>query len=95
MTCLLIRYPGILDGQHHLDTHVLPLIHQLAVNDFLVGADAIALRVGGIGGRGDLDLAPLAVGGHDAAVGHELLEALVDALLLDAAFALDEWRRYK
>lgn len=83
-----------LDRQDNLDTHVFPLVHQLAVNDLLVSADTIALRIRGIRGRCNLDLSPLAVGGHNHAVGHELLEALVDTLLFDTAFALDKGGSY-
>ena len=65
-------------------------MHDLAVDDDLVNANAVVLLVGRVGGRGDLDLAPLLVGRHDLAVGGELPELLEYALLLDAAFALDE-----
>lgn len=52
-----------LNGEENLDAKVLAVLHELAVEHDLVGADAIALRVGGVGRFGNLDFAPLPVGG--------------------------------
>lgn len=88
----LALFHAILYGKDNLHAHVLALVHDLAVDDHLVDADAVVLLVGRIGRGGDLDLAPLLVGRYDLAVGRELLELLEDALLLDAALAGDEGR---
>jgi hypothetical protein len=45
-----------LNGKEHLDTEVLALLHELATEDDLVGADPVADGVGGVGGFGDLQL---------------------------------------
>ena len=39
------------------------MLHELAVNQDLVGAELVALGVGRVGRLSDLDLAPLLVGG--------------------------------
>lgn len=88
----LALFYATLYGKDNLHAHVLALVHDLAVDDHLVDADAVVLLVGRVGRGGDLDLAPLLVGRYDLAVGRELLELLEDALLLDAAFAGDEGR---
>lgn len=55
------------DRQHDLDTHVLPLVHQLPVNEDLICADTVANGIGGICDRRNLDLAPLLVRRYDLA----------------------------
>jgi len=85
------RNPG-LDGQQDADAKVVAVLHELAVEHDLVGAEPVALGVGRVGGLGDLHLAPLPVGRDGHALLHDRVELLVDALLLDAALALDQRR---
>lgn len=79
-------------GQYDFDAHVLTLIHELTINDLLVGSDAVTRCVCWICGRGNLNFAPFTITGHNLAVRRKLLEAFVDALFLDAALALDKGR---
>ena len=67
-------------------------MHDLAVDEHLISADSIARRICRIRSRGDLDLAPLAVGGHKLSFRCEFLELFEDALLLNTALPLDKWR---
>lgn len=80
----------LLHRQHDPDTHVFSLLHELAVDDDLVGADAVALCVCWVCGLRNLHLPPLTVCGHKLSLLGEPLELLVDALFLDTAFPLDE-----
>ena len=81
-----------LHGEDDLDAHVFPLMHELAVDEDLVGTDAVADRVCRVRDSGDLYLAPFAVRGHETALGGAVLELAVDALLVDTALSLDEGR---
>lgn len=54
-----------LNRQNNLHPHVLSLLHELAVDQDLVGANSIAHRVRRIGGCGNLDFPPLAVGWYE------------------------------
>lgn len=80
----------LLHRQHDPDTHVFSLLHELAVDNDLVGADAVALCVCWVCGLRNLHLPPLTVCGHKLSLLGEPLELLVDALFLDTAFPLDE-----
>lgn len=42
--------------------------------------------------RGNLNLPPFPVRGHKAALGCAIFKLSVDALLVDAAFSLNQWR---
>ena len=66
-------------------------MHDLAINENLVGTDTVADLIRRIGGSGDLDLAPLAVSGNKFPLGCEVLELFVNTLFLDTTFSLDEW----
>lgn len=81
----------LLHWQDNPDTHIFSLLHELAVNDDLVGADTVALCVRWVCGLRNLHLPPLAVCGHKLALLGEPLEFLVDALFLNTAFSLDQW----
>lgn len=79
-----------LNWQNNLDAHVLSLMHQLSINDDLVSANLVADCISRVSGRRDLDLSPLTVGRHKLALSCTLLELLVNTLLFDAAFPLDQ-----
>lgn len=81
--------------QDNLDTHVLSLVHNLAINENLVSTNSVALLIRGIRGSSDLDFAPLTVGRHKLSLGCETLELLVDTLFLNAAHSLNKRRFYK
>jgi hypothetical protein len=76
---------GLLNGKHNLETHVLALVHQLAINDNLMGADTVILRVGWVFADSNLDLTPLTIRRDEST-----LEREANALLINAAFAV--WR---
>jgi len=78
------------DRQNNLDAHVFPLMHNLAIDDDLISTDPVALGIRGVRRRGDLDLAPLTIGGHDFAFCCAILELLVDALFIDTSLTLDQ-----
>jgi hypothetical protein len=82
----------ISNRQNNLDTHVFPPLHNLAIGEDLVCPDPVADCIGWIRTSGNLNLAPLPVGRHQLSLSREALELLVDALLLDAAVALNERR---
>jgi hypothetical protein len=67
-------------------------MHDLPVNQDLIGAKSVARRVCGICGRGNLYFAPFAVGGDQLALGSAGLEFLVDALLVNTALSLYQRR---
>ena len=84
-----------LNRQNNLDTHILSLVHKLAINQNLISTDPVAHGIRGIRTRRDLDLAPLTVCGDELALRCALLELGVDALVFDAALALDEGRIWR
>lgn len=84
-----------LNWQNNLDAHVLSCVHQLPINDLLVCTDTVVLCVSWVCGRGNLNLTPFSVTGHEPAARHELLEALVHSLIFDTAFALDQRGFYR
>lgn len=90
-----LRLVSPLDRQNNLDAHVIALVHQLAINQNLISANAVALRVCRVRRRRDLNFSPLAVRGHELAVRGQLHEAGVDTLVLDTTFPLDEWRSWE
>lgn len=53
-----------LHRQKNLDTHILPGLHEFAVDDDLISANPVTLGVGRVGGLCNLDFSPLSVGGH-------------------------------
>lgn len=53
-----------LHRQKDLDTHILPGLHEFAVDDDLISANPVALSVGRVGSLCNLDFSPLSVGGH-------------------------------
>lgn len=65
-------------------------MHDLTVDDDLISTDLVAFRIRWVRSRRNVDLAPLAVGGHKLALFGAVLEFLVDALIIDAALPLDE-----
>lgn len=67
-------------------------MHDLTINNHLISTDSVTDRICWICSCRDLDLAPLTIGGYIFALGSEVLELLVDALLLNAALSLDKWR---
>jgi hypothetical protein len=80
-----------LDWQDNLDAHVFSLVHDLAIDNRLVCTNTVVDCVCRVGACSNLNFSPLLVGGDKAALVGEPLELLVDALLFDAAFSLDEW----
>jgi hypothetical protein len=64
-------------------------MHDLAVNEYLISTNSVADLVRRIGSSGNLDFAPLAVGGYELSLGCEVLELLIDALLFDTTFSLN------
>lgn len=88
-----ISYPhDTSDWQDDLYTHILTLVHQLAVDENLVSTYTVAYGICWISRRGDLNLTPLLVRRHELALRGEPLELLVDSLLFDTAFTLDQRR---
>lgn len=81
-----------LNGQDNLDSHVLSLMHNFAINEHLISSDPVADLICGICSSRDLDLTPLLVGRNELSLGCEILKLLVDTLLLDATLSLDKWR---
>lgn len=65
-------------------------MHNLPIDNNLVNTDSVVLRIRRVRRSGDLNLAPLAIGRHNLALGGAVLELLVDTLLIDAALALDK-----
>lgn len=65
-------------------------MHDLAINEHLIGTDTVANLICGIGCGGNLDLAPLFVGGNELSLGCEVFKLFVNALFLDTALSLDE-----
>jgi hypothetical protein len=60
-------------------------------------ANSVVHGICRIRSRRDLNLAPLAVGRHDCAFERAFLEFLIDTLLVNTAFSLDErrfWRKW-
>ena len=87
----MLMCTAFLDRQDNLDTHVFSLLHELAIDDDLVGADTVALCIRWVCGLRNLHLSPLTICGHKLSLLREPLEFLVYTLFLDAAFPLDEW----
>lgn len=85
----VIAYTIPSNGQDNLDTHVLSLVHNLAIDENLVDTNSVALLICGICCGGDLDFTPLSVGRHQLSLGSEFLELLVDTLFLDTAHSLN------
>lgn len=81
----------LLDRKDDFYAHVLSLMQDLTINNHLISTDSVTDRISWIRSCRDLDLAPLTIGGHIFALGREVLELLVDALLLNAALSLDKW----
>lgn len=81
-----------LNRQNNLDAHVLSLMHKLAINQNLISTDSVAYSICGICNSRDLDLAPLTICRDELALRCALLELGVDALVFDAALALDKRR---
>ena len=79
-----------LDGQHNFDTHILALVHQLSVNNDLVGTNSVAHNIGRICASRNLDLAPLLVSRYKLSLRCSVLELFIDTLLFDTTFSLDE-----
>lgn len=69
-------------------------MHQLAIDKYLVCADAVVNGISGIGARRNLDLTPLPIGRHEVAFIRPPLELTVHTLILNAALSLDERRVY-
>jgi hypothetical protein len=84
-----------LDRKDDFYAHVLSLMHDLTINNHLISTDSVTDRICWIRSCRDLDLAPLTIGGHIFALGREVLELFVDALLLNAALSLDKWRFWR
>lgn len=80
-----------LHRQYDLHAHVLSLMHQLAINDDLMHANAVMHSICGVCGGSDLDFSPLAICRYQFTLQCALLELLVDALVLDTPFTLDKW----
>lgn len=76
----------------NFDAKVLSLMHQLSINEHLISTNAISHSISWISGGGDLDLSPFLVGRHELTSCCAFFELLVYALLLDAAFPLNQWR---
>lgn len=87
--CLRLRNAS--NRQDNFNAHVLSLMHELAVYEYLIRPDAVAHRVRWIRHRRDLDLAPLLISRHKLSMGCEVLEFFIDALFFDAALPLDKW----
>lgn len=79
-----------LHRKHNFDTHIFSSVHNLSVNDDLIGTDLVSYSISWIRGRGDLNLTPLAVRRNQVALGCAVLEFPVDALFIDATLALDQ-----
>lgn len=80
-----------LDWQDNLDAHVFSLVHDLAIDNCLVYTHTVVDCVCRVCACSNLNFSPLLVGGDKAALLCEPLELLVDALLFNAPFSLDEW----
>ena len=65
-------------------------MHDLAVDDYLMHANSVVHSIRWIRRRGNLNLSPLTISRHYRAFKCTFLEFLVDALLVDTAFSLDE-----
>lgn len=55
-------HPLDLNGEKNLDTKVLAVLHELAVENDLISANTVALGVGRVCCLADLDLSPLTIG---------------------------------
>lgn len=66
-------------------------MHQLAIHDNLMLTNTVGYTIGRIRTCGDLNFSPLLVCRHELAGSRTLFELGVDALVFDAALALDEW----
>lgn len=78
--------------QNNLDAHVLSLMHNLAIDDNLMHTNTIVFSIRGVRRRCDLDFSPLLVSRYDRAFKCAFLEFLIYALLINAAFSLDQGR---
>jgi hypothetical protein len=76
--------------QNNLNTHVFPLMHDLAVDDYLMHTNSVVNSIRWVSSRRDLNLAPLAVSRHNRAFECAFLKFLVDPLLINTAFSLDQ-----
>lgn len=66
-------------------------MHDLAINEHLMSTHSVIHRIRRVCTCRNLDLAPLAVGGHKLTLRCELLELLIHSLLLNAALSLDKF----
>jgi hypothetical protein len=76
--------------QNNLDTHIFPLMHDLAIDDHLMHTNSVVHGIRWVRSCRDLDLTPLAVSRHNRAFECAFLEFLVDSLLINTTFSLDE-----
>lgn len=79
----------ILNRQNNFDAHILTLVHDLAVNEYLVSSNSVPHSVRWICAGSNLDLPPLTVCWYQVPLRGELLELFVNTLFLDTSFALD------
>lgn len=84
----------VLHRQNDLDAHVLSLMHNLPINQDLISANPIAHHIRRVSTRGDLDLPPFAVGGHELPLGSAILKFTVYTLFIDASLPLNQGRSY-